>query len=72
MQGFKYIETISVRKVNIKYNAIVVVKSDAFSSRTKSLGRIIEYSGQTRPVIPDESRPLSNERWEGKNSFFLY
>jgi hypothetical protein len=21
-----------------------------------------EYSGQTRPVIPDESRPLSNER----------
>jgi len=31
-----------------------------------------EYSGQTRPVIPDESRPLSNERWVGKNSFFLY
>ena len=44
LQGFKYIETISVRQVNIEYNAIVVVKSDAFSSRTKSLGRIIQVS----------------------------
>ena len=31
-----------------------------------------EYSGQTTPVIPDESRPLiSNERRESKNRIFL-
>ena len=33
-----------------------------FSTLTKPHNRGFEYSGQTRPVIPDESRPLCNER----------
>ena len=32
--------------------------------------RVIEYSGQSRPLIPDESRPLSKDEMVGKCEWF--
>jgi len=55
MQGFKYIETISVRKVNIKYNAIVVVKSDALAAEQNPWEESYRY-----PSLDAKSSKLFN------------
>ena len=53
------------RKTVLKSSLCPLTKSYDCKTREKKNLFIVtytEYSRQTRPVIPDESRPLSNER----------